>query len=156
MNFTIKKATIDDLETIQDLNNKLFELEYNNFDPSLKIGWPYEIAGEEYFKDLIENQIIYLALAEKEIVGYLAGSIHVESSYNTTSIAELDNMFILEEYRKYGLGTKLFNEFKSYCIENKIEELKVTASAKNVNAIKFYQKNGFEEFETTLKMSLDN
>ena len=156
MNFTIKKATIDDLETIQDLNNKLFELEYNNFDPSLKIGWPYEIAGEEYFKDLIENQIIYLALAEKEIVGYLAGSIHVESSYNTTSIAELDNMFILEEYRKYGLGTKLFNEFKSYCIENKIEELKVTASAKNINAIKFYQKNGFEEFETTLKMSLDN
>jgi len=156
MNFTIKKATIDDLETIQDLNNKLFELEYNNFDPSLKIGWPYEIAGEEYFKDLIENQIIYLALAEKEIVGYLAGSIHVESSYNTTSIAELDNMFILEEYRKYGLGTKLFNEFKLYCIENKIEELKVTASAKNINAIKFYQKNGFEEFETTLKMSLDN
>lgn len=156
MNFTIKKATIDDLETIQDLNNKLFELEYNNFDPSLKIGWPYEIAGEEYFKDLIENQIIYLALAEKEIVGYLAGSIHVESSYNTTSIAELDNMFILEEYRKYGLGTKLFNEFKSYCIENKIQELKVTASAKNINAIKFYQKNGFEEFETTLKMSLDN
>ena len=65
-------------------------------------------------------------------------------------------MFILEEYRKYGLGTKLFNEFKSYCIENKIEELKVTASAKNINAIKFYQKNGFEEFETTLKMSLDN
>lgn len=156
MEFTIKKATIEDLNTIQDLNNKLFELEYNNFDPTLKIGWPYEIAGEEYFKDLIENQIIYIALIDKEIVGYLAGSIHVENSYNTTSIAELDNMFILEEYRKYGIGTKLFNEFKEYCKKNKIEELKVTASSKNTNAIKFYQKNGFEEFETTLKMPLDN
>ena len=119
MEFTIKKATIDDLNTIQELNNKLFELEYNNFDPSLKIGWPFEIAGEEYFKDLIENQIIYLAIMNKEIVGYLAGSIHVENSYNTTSIAELDNMFILEEYRKYGIGTKLFNEFKDYCKKNK-------------------------------------
>lgn len=156
MEFTIKKATIEDLNTIQDLNNKLFELEYNNFDPTLKIGWPYEIAGEEYFKDLIENQIIYIALIDKEIVGYLAGSIHVENSYNTTSIAELDNMFILEEYRKYGIGTKLFNEFKEFCKKNKIEELKVTASSKNTNAIKFYQKNGFEEFETTLKMPLDN
>lgn len=156
MEFTIKKATIEDLNTIQDLNNKLFELEYNNFDPTLKIGWPYEIAGEEYFKDLIENQIIYIALIDKEIVGYLAGSIHVENSYNTTSIAELDNMFILEEYRKYGIGTKLFNEYKEYCKKNKIEELKVTASSKNTNAIKFYQKNGFEEFETTLKMPLDN
>ena len=156
MEFTIKKATIEDLNTIQDLNNKLFELEYNNFDPTLKIGWPYEIAGEEYFKDLIENQIIYIALIDKEIVGYLAGSIHVENSYNTTSIAELDNMFILEEYRKYGIGTKLFNEYKEYCKKNKIEELKVTASSKNTNAIKFYQKNGFEEFETTLKMPLNN
>ena len=155
MEFKIKKATIEDLETIQDLNNKLFELEYNNFNPSLKIGWPYEIAGEEYFKDLIENQIIYLALADNDIVGYLAGSIHVEYSYNTTSIAELDNMFILEEYRKYGIGSTLFNEFKKYCIENNIDELKVTASSKNINAIKFYQKNGFEEFETTLKMSLE-
>lgn len=156
MELTIKKATIEDLNTIQDLNNKLFELEYNNFDPSLKIGWPYEIAGEEYFKDLIENQIIYLAIMNNEIVGYLAGSIHVEYSYNTNSLAELDNMFILEEYRKYGIGTKLFNEFKKYCKENNIQELKVTASSKNLNAIKFYQKNGFEEFETTLKMSLDN
>lgn len=156
MEFTIKKATIDDLNTIQELNNKLFELEYNNFDPSLKIGWPYEIAGEEYFKDLIENQIIYLAIMNKEIVGYLAGSIHVENSYNTTSIAELDNMFILEEYRKYGIGTKLFNEFKDYCKKNKIDELKVTASSKNINAIKFYEKNGFENFETTLKMSLED
>lgn len=156
MEFTIKKATIDDLNTIQELNNKLFELEYNNFDPSLKIGWPFEIAGEEYFKDLIENQIIYLAIMNKEIVGYLAGSIHVENSYNTTSIAELDNMFILEEYRKYGIGTKLFNEFKDYCKKNKIEELKVTASSKNANAIKFYEKNGFEHFETTLKMSLED
>ena len=156
MEFTIKKATIDDLNTIQELNNKLFELEYNNFDPSLKIGWPYEIAGEEYFKDLIENQIIYLAIMNKEIVGYLAGSIHVENSYNTTSIAELDNMFILEEYRKYGIGTKLFNEFKDYCKKNKIEELNVTASSKNINAIKFYEKNGFENFETTLKMSLED
>lgn len=156
MDFTIKKASIEDLNTIQDLNNKLFELEYNNFDPTLKIGWPYEIAGEEYFKDLIENQIIYIALVDKEIVGYLAGSIHVENSYNTTSIAELDNMFILEEYRKYGIGTKLFNEFKEYCKKSNIQELKVTASSKNKNAIKFYQKNGFEEFETTLKISLEN
>ncbi|MBQ3511549.1 MAG: GNAT family N-acetyltransferase [Bacilli bacterium] len=156
MELTIKKATIEDLNTIQDLNNKLFELEYNNFDPSLKIGWPYEIAGEEYFKDLIENQIIYLAIMNNEIVGYLAGSIHVEYSYNTNTLAELDNMFILEEYRKYGIGTKLFNEFKKHCKENNIQELKVTASSKNLNAIKFYQKNGFEEFETTLKMSLDN
>lgn len=63
-------------------------------------------------------------------------------------------MFILEDYRKYGIGSKLMNEFKSYCIQNGIEELKVTASAKNNNALKFYKKNGFDEFEITLKQEL--
>lgn len=154
MNVTIKKASLEDLKAIQNLNNKLFELEYNNFDPTLKVGWPYEIAGEEYFKELITNEIIYIAIVNDAIVGYLAGSIHVENSYNITTIAELDNMFVLEEYRKYGIGSNLFEEFKKHCRDKKIEELKVTASSKNENAINFYKKNGFKEFETTLKISL--
>lgn len=63
-------------------------------------------------------------------------------------------MFVLEEYRKYGIGTKLINTFKEYCLKNKMEELKVTANAKNYNAIKFYKKNGFDEFEITLKQKI--
>lgn len=32
------------------------------------------------------------------------------------------------------------NEFKQYCMKNNIEELKVTASAKNIKAINLYKK----------------
>ena len=38
----IRKATINDLNSVQDLNNSLFELEFNNFDDTLKLGWPFE------------------------------------------------------------------------------------------------------------------
>lgn len=154
MEIVIRKAEIEDLNIIQNLNNELFKLEYNNFDPSLKVGWPFEKDGEEYFSDLIKNEIVFIALVDNNVVGYLAGSIHVESSYITKSLSELDNMFILEKYRKYGIGTKLINEFKNYCINLGIEELKVTASAKNINAINFYKKNGFEDYEVTFKMLL--
>ena len=134
---------------------QLFELEYNSFDPSLKVGWPFEKEGTAYFTDMLNNEIVYIALAEDKIIGYLAGCINIQHSYVTKSLAEVDNMFILEDYRKYGIGSKLMNEFKSYCIQNSIEELKVTASAKNNNAIKFYKKNGFDEFEITLKQKLE-
>ena len=154
MDIVIRKATMDDLEIIQTLNNELFKLEYENFDPSLKVGWPFGIDGKEYFSDLIENQFVLIACAEDKIVGYLAGSINVEESYNIKSLAELDNMFIKEEYRKYGIGTKLFQEFKNYCRQLDIDEIKVTASAKNINAINFYKKNGFEDFDVTFKMLL--
>ena len=154
MDIEIKKADSTYLKDIQNLNNQLFELEYNNFDSALKVGWTFEEKGTSYFKDMLENEIVYIALDKDNVVGYLAGSINIQGSYVTKSLAEVDNMFVLEEYRKYGIGTKLIGKFKEYCLQNKIEELKVTASAKNINAISFYKKNGFNEFETTLKQEV--
>lgn len=155
MEISIKKADSTYLKDIQDLNNQLFELEYNNFDSALKVGWTFEKDGEKYFNNMLNNEIIYIALDKDKVIGYLAGSINIQGSYVTKSLAEIDNMFVLEQYRKYGIGTKLINAFKDYCSQNKIEELKVTASAKNKNAIGVYMKNGFNEFEITLKQKID-
>ncbi len=156
MEISIKKADITYLKDIQNLNNQLFELEYNNFDPALKVSWTFEKDGERYFKDMLNTEVVYIALDKDKVVGYLAGSINIQESYVTKSLAEVDNMFVLEQYRKYGIGTKLINAFKEYCLQNRIEELKVTASAKNKNAIEFYIRNGFNEFEITLKQKVNS
>lgn len=154
MNIEIKRADISNLEDVQNLNNQLFELEYHHFDSSLKVGWSFEKAGTDYFTDMLTNEIVYIALDGDKIVGYLAGRINIRNSCRIKSLAEVDNMFILENYRRYGTGSKLMDKFKQYCIQNDIEELIVTAAAKNYNAIDFYKKNGFEEFEMTLKQNL--
>jgi len=154
MNVDVRKANINDLGDIQNLNNSLFELEYNNDDDTLKLGWPLEEEGEEYFKDMIENNIVYVAETNGKIIGYLAGSISEQISYIIETFAELDNMCVNEEYRRYGVGTLLMNEFKKYCKDNNIENIKVTASAKNTKAIQFYMKNGFEDYNVTLKYKI--
>ena len=154
MDINIRKANINDLKEIQNLNNLLFELEYNNYDDTLKLGWPLEKEGEEYFKDVIENNIAYVAETNGKIIGYLAGSISEQISYITETFAELDNMCVNEEYRRYSVGTLLINEFKKYCKDNSIENIKVTASAKNSKAIQFYMKNGFEDYNVTLKLKV--
>ncbi len=156
MEISIKKADITYLKDIQNLNNQLFKLEHNNFDPALKVGWTFEKDGEKYFKDMLNNEIVYVALDKDNVVGYLAGSTNIQGSYVTKSLAEVDNMFVLEKYRKYGIGSKLINKFKEECLQNRIEEVKVTASAKNKNAINFYKKNGFNEFEITLKQKANS
>ncbi len=103
---------------------------------------------------MLNNEVVYIALDKEKVVGYLAGSINIQKSYKTKIFAELDNMLVLEEYRKYGIGSKLVDEFKKYCLQNKVDELKVTASVKNEKAINFYKKNGFNEFEITLKQEI--
>ena len=64
-------------------------------------------------------------------------------------------MFIKDSCRGYGVGKALVNEFKMYCKSKGINDLIVTASAKNKSAINFYKKNGFEEFNLTLTMNIE-
>lgn len=150
----IRKATLEDLNEIQELNNKLFEFEFNNFDDTLKVGWPFEKEGKEYFENMLNNEIVFVGEVEENIVGYLAGSICEEVSYITERFAELDNMCIDDEYRRFGIGTLLMEEFKKYCKKKNMQNIKVTASAKNSRAIQFYKKNGFEDYNITLKYKI--
>lgn len=147
---TIRKATIDDLKAIQELNNDLFKLEKENYDPTLVVDWPLSETGKVYFTDLIQNHYVIVALDNNHIIGYLAGSIDEKESYTEVEYGEINNMLVKDEYRGYGVGKILINDYKEYCKSIGIKNMKVVASYKNKNAVEFYHKNGFEEFEVTL------
>ena len=150
----IRKATTQDIDEIIKLNKILFDLEYNNFDDTLNINRPTSDEWKSYFQDSITKNITLVATIDNYIIGYLIWNLDSQFSYNTVKQAELNNMCILDKYRKFGIGTKLINEFKKICNNNGIQEIKVTASYKNINAIEFYKKNGFNEFELTLKLEI--
>lgn len=154
-NLIIRKANINDLLRIQKLNRVLFELEYNNFDSTLDISWPMSNEGKDYFENAINNNVVLVAVLDDKIVGYLVGSLNTQYSYNKNIQAELDNMCILEKYRKLGIGKQLFLGFKKICKNNNISELKVVASYDNLDAINFYKGNGFVESELILKQNID-
>lgn len=154
-NIIIRKANIDDLYEIQKLNKELFELESNNYDSTLITDWPLTQEGKEYFENAIRNDIVLVASVDQKIVGYLVGTLNSQYSYNSIVQAELDNMCIMNEYRKLGIGSKLFEEFKKICKENRINEIKAVASYNNLNAIDFYKHNGFKEAELTLKQNIN-
>lgn len=153
-NIVIRKAILEDVSYIQNLNNELFKLEKENYDTTLVLNWALTEDGKEYFEDLIKNQYVIVATLEEKIIGYLAGSINEKGSYEEIQYGEINNMFIKEDYRLYGIGKKLINTFKDYCRNNNISNLKVVASSKNKNAIDFYRKNGFDDFNLTLTMNI--
>ena len=145
----IRKALIKDLQRIQELNNKLFDLELAKFDSHLIKNWPLSDEGAIYFKNAILNSFVIVAEIDNKVVGYLLGE---ESSipYYDFKIAELCNMCIDENYRGRGIGNALYQEFENYFKERGITRFIVTASFKNENAKAFYRKMGFEEANSTL------
>ena len=60
MSVVIRKASLTDLKSIQDLNYKLFELEFNNFDPALDIKWLYYEFGKNYFQKIINDGTVWV------------------------------------------------------------------------------------------------
>ena len=152
---TIRRANLSDVELIQKLNYKLFELEKENFDSTLILDWPLSEEGKKYFEDLINNEYVIIALKDENVIGYLAGSINEKGSYELIQYGEINNMLVDDKYRGLGVGKQLINQFKEYCKSKNIINLKVVASAKNKNAIDFYRKQGFTDFDVTLTMNME-
>lgn len=86
----------------------------------------------------------------------MAGSIYNDLSYSYYEglTAEANNMFVLKEYRQYGIGGKLMNSFIEWCKQNNAKRVMVIASSKNEKTINFYHKLGFEDINLTLKKEL--
>ena len=151
----IKVAAISNLKDIQELNHQLCIKEVKEFDQTINENYPIQKDGEEYFKERIENGYALVADVDNKIVGYLIGGISEASDYrNISKIAEAENMYVLEEYRSFGIGGKLFQEFIDWCKAKGIERMKVVVSSKNTKAIDFYKKEGFEDYDITLEKTL--
>lgn len=152
MEINIRNATEDDLETIQELNLKLFEKEIKEFDSSLDKNWTFSEKGKSYFTDRIKKGIALIAEVGGAPIGYLVGGEAETQEYRKIGkTAELDNMFVLEKFRQKGVGKALVNGFFKWCKENGYKKIRVDASARNNNAINFYRKLGFADYSISLE-----
>lgn len=159
----IRKATLEDLKTIQDLNYQLFVYD-SEFEPELNMEWPYH-EGEEYFKDKIAGDgVCLVAEVEEKIVGYLAGGIREGEGWLKLQRSEIENMFVLQEFRGMGIGAKLVQTFKDWSKEQGVKRVVVNAFFGNKLAVEFYssftvansayKKNGFEDYDISLQLKL--
>ncbi len=151
----LEKATIKDLEYIQKLNRKLFVREFEKYNKLLNIEWTFGEKGTKYFKELIQNNFVHVAKINNNIIGYLAGSIHNVNECFTEKFAEIENMYIENQYRRLKIGSKLIIKFKEWCKANNIEYIKVSAWSQNIEAINFYKNNNFIAYEKTLICKLE-
>ncbi len=150
----IRKAAIKDMKAVQRLSQLLFETDFEH-DPTLNCKWTFGKDGKKYFSSQIRTGNVFVAVDNKKIVGYLSCIAYKSESWRKLDkIGELDNMFVLQEYRSQGIGKMLFQEFVSWCKSKKIRRIKVAALAQNTRAIEFYRKNGFRDHDLALETDI--
>ena len=114
----IVTAKLRDLKIIRELNHGLFIYEEGTFNPKYNCRWPYEKQAASYFKKRIEDakSLTLLAKIDDRNIGYLIGRIIKTPSWRTCGkMAELDSVFVLEDFRNKGVGDLLIQEFFLWC-----------------------------------------
>lgn len=131
---SIRKAKPEDFNVIFQFVCALQNREFN-----------YHQLKELYYQNLNNTDNIYLiAELNKQAAGY--ASYHLQSLlHHGGKVAEIQEMFVLPEYRSLGIGKILMNTIKSEVNEKGAIQLEVTTRIIREQAIQFYIREQFED-----------
>lgn len=107
----------------------------------------------EHFED--ENYSYYLISQDGETIGFTTLKQGEHPSRDYSKYTKIVNLFIKEDYRSQGYGSKVVEEVKQIAGENGSDHLKVSSEWENHGARSFYKENGFDEKQVTMVQELD-
>ncbi len=155
-NIIIQRATLDDLETIQQFGYKLLEYERQNWDPALDPNWPFSKEGEQKYRTAIAEKYTIIAKKDNKPIGYLIAKIIdiTPNSARPIKQAYLENIYVEDSARNSNIGSMLISELKTYCKKESVNRINVSVLAANEAAVNFYQKVGFSPRSLNLSQDI--
>lgn len=151
----VREALTDDLKSIHKLDIDFFDESHKKHDKTLNLNWPNTYNAQKWFNKRVNDKksLFLVAESNNELVGYFCGSISRTYSHRKrVRSADLENIFIKENYRRKNIGSQFVEKFIKWCKENKVKQISVSAFANNQSAISFYHKIGFVNYTITMEL----
>lgn len=92
-----------------------------------------------------KNSFVNLATLKNKIIGFISYSIRSVVRY-PQPIIEVEELYIIPEYRQKGIGTKLMRHVINICKKKSCQYIFLASDKKRRPAHKFYRILGFEEY----------
>lgn len=107
----------------------------------------YQKPNSDSFNKVVGSKtgFMYLAEADNQIVGYATFSIRYVVRY-PKPIAELDELFVSEAYRRHGTGKLLMDAVMEKAKALDCQRMYIESHYKHEGAHKFYEKLGFTNY----------
>lgn len=143
-NLIIRKANLDDLENILLLSDGL-TLADLPYDKEVDVNWAHTEKGRKFYEDKIAETsgVCFVAELNDKLIGYMVAGKKSVASYRYVTVAELENIFVSEDFRSKGVGKKLMDEFKNWARQLGVDKVAVNVFALNEKGIEFYKREGF-------------
>ena len=131
MSITIERATINDLETLYQIERECFTI---------------EAFTKQHLTYLLENPKVVSLVAQinNSIAGFIIGLIHRHDEEITGRIYTLD---VAVKYRRIGIGLKLLDEIERKFAKRGVTICYLEVRKDNMAALELYRKHGYIEVE---------
>lgn len=151
-NLLIKECSLKDIEEIKYICEKTF---YDTFSHENTKEDMENYLKENFSYDQLENEInnkasrFYIVKNNENVVAYMKlnfDKAQTEPGHHNT--LEIQRIYILQEYQGKHIGKQLIQKTIEIGIENNLDYIWLGVWEHNVDAIKFYEKQGFKKFDT--------
>ena len=147
----ISKATVSDLETIQNISIQTFVETFASVNtPENIANYIKESFNSEQLKTELNNanSQFYVAYSNAEAVGYLKinfGDAQTES-INENAL-EVQRIYVLQKFHGKNIGQLLLDDVKKIAKGSGVDSVWLGVWEENHRALRFYTKNGFVVFD---------
>ena len=147
----IRKATVADLETIQNISIQTFKETFAAVNtPENIANYVKENFNSEQLKMELNNfnSQFYVAYLNTKVVGYL--KINVGDAQTETiskNALEVHRIYVLQKYHGKNIGQLLIDEVKKIAQHSSVDCIWLGVWEENHRALRFYTKNGFIVFD---------
>ncbi|MFY9151850.1 MAG: GNAT family N-acetyltransferase [Prolixibacteraceae bacterium] len=150
----LKRVTIADLQDLQLISRQTFQETFAAVNTKENL--------EKYLTDSFNDQKMtaeienpdsefYFALLNNQAVGYLKVNFgESQTDLNDEKAMELERIYVLKEFHGKKVGQVLFEKALQIAKQHDLEYIWLGVWEHNHKAKKFYQKNGFTEFDKHL------
>jgi ribosomal protein S18 acetylase RimI-like enzyme len=150
-NLQIRLAKLEDLAALQMIGRKTFAetFEAGNSEENLANYLAEGFSAEKLSAEL-ENACsqFYFAETNDQVLGYLkVNTGEAQTENQDPSALEIERIYVLKEYHGKEVGQKLYLKALSIAHEQNAPYIWLGVWEKNPRAIRFYQKQGFVEFD---------
>lgn len=151
-NLLIKECTLEDIGKIKYISEKTFYETFSNentkedMENYLKENFSYDCLECEIKND---GSRFYIVENNDEVVAYMKlnfDKAQTEAGHNNS--LEVQRIYLLQQYKNNHIGKKLMEKAIEIGRNKNLNYIWLGVWENNINAIRFYEKQGFKKFDT--------
>lgn len=151
VNVQVKQISLNELEQLQIIGRQTFAETFSskNSEENMKEYLENGFSTEKLKAELADNSSeFYFAKLDEKIIGYLKVNFGLsQTEVKHENALEIERIYVLKEFHGKKVGQILFDKAIHIARDKNVDYIWLGVWEQNPRAIRFYEKNGFIQFD---------